>query len=69
MNRTTEMSLPFPVNNPDLQDFSVSAFFEVVGQQCPDIPGRKGMQIQDAINREYYGVPWVIHGIRPFGRS
>jgi hypothetical protein len=49
------------VNHPNLQDPFFPAGNDVFRQEVLDLPGLKGMQVQDPVDGQFQGF-WIVRG-------
>ncbi len=55
MNRFPQRADAFPVNDPHLQDPSLPAGFEIVGDKLLYVLRLEGVQVKDAVDRLFKG--------------
>lgn len=56
VNGAPQITDPFSVNDPDLENAFLAASFQVVGNQIFDLLGTESMQVKHAIDRKLDGL-------------
>src|SRR4051794_4776704 len=61
VHRISQLPDSFPVNQPQLVDALLFALGNEIENDLLHIPGTKGVQIQDAVNRQLHWLGFVFH--------